>query len=144
LQALDILYQQVFAPGFHQALPVPVAEDAVDALAGSHGETGEIVLRDRMRLSQDGMVVVIMTIDRATDKIVCGPEIISRGFVYMDENEDLVETLRQLVIETFENCDRESKEDWAVVNVEVRRALRRYLRREAERFPMVLPVVMEI
>ena len=62
----------------------------------------------------------------------------------MDENEDLVETLRQLVIETFENCDRESKEDWAVVNEEVRRALRRYLRREAERFPMVLPVVMEI
>jgi ribonuclease J len=110
----------------------------------SVGETGEIVLRDRMRLSQDGMVVVIMTIDRATDKIVCGPEIISRGFVYMDENEDLIETLRQLVIETFENCDRESKEDWGVVNEEVRRALRRYLRRETERFPMVLPVVMEI
>lgn len=114
----------------------------VDGL--SVGETGQIVLRDRLQLSQDGMVVVIMTIDRATDSIASGPEILSRGFVYMDENEELVEKLRDIVIETFESCDDEAREDWAVVKEEVRSALRRYLRREAERFPMILPVIMEI
>jgi ribonuclease J len=110
----------------------------------SVGEVGEVVLRDRMRLSQDGMVVVIMAIDRANDRIVAGPDIISRGFVYMDENEELIERLREIVIETFDACDSETKEDWAMVKEEVRRALRRYLRREVSRFPMVLPVVMEI
>ena len=110
----------------------------------SVGEVGEVVLRDRLHLGQDGMVVVFMTVDRTHDRIVTGPEIISRGFVYMEESEALVETLRQLVIETFEACDSETREDPAVLKEEVRRAVRRYLRKEFERFPMVLPVVMEI
>jgi len=110
----------------------------------SVGEVGEVVLRDRLHLAQDGMVVIFMTIDRTTDRIVAGPEILSRGFVLMEENEDLIERLRRIVIETVEACDSETREDSVELKEEVRAAVRRYLRKESGRFPMVLPVVMEI
>ena len=110
----------------------------------SVGEVGDIVLRDRQRLANDGMIVILMTIDRTTDTIVAGPEIISRGFVHVEENAALIDHMRQIVLDTFAACDEEAKEDSAHIKEEVRRALRRYLRREFERFPMVLPVIMEL
>ncbi len=110
----------------------------------SVGEVGEVVLRDRQRLGSDGMIVVFMTIDRSTDTIAAGPEILSRGFYYMDEHEELAEQLRQIVLDVVSECDPETREDASVVKEEVRTALRRFLRKEFERFPMVLPVIMEI
>ncbi|MCX7044411.1 MAG: ribonuclease J [Candidatus Sumerlaeota bacterium] len=110
----------------------------------SVGEVGEVILRDRMHLGQDGMIVIFMAIDHATGKIVSGPDIVSRGFIHMDQSEVLIEKIRQIVLETFEECDAEIREDSSEIKEEIRRAVRSYLRKEIERFPMILPVVMEI
>lgn len=108
------------------------------------GETGEVVLRDRQHLSEDGMLIAILNVDRKTGQLVNDPEIVTRGFVYVDESEELIEALRQLVRETFEAAPREEREEAEVLNTEVRRALRRYIRKNFDRFPLILPVVQEI
>jgi ribonuclease J len=104
----------------------------------------EVVLRDRKHLAEDGMITVVLAIDRQSHRIIAGPDIVSRGFVVMDENEELIQECQDLVIRTFEECDKESQEEWDVVKLAVRKALRKYLREELDRYPMILPVVVEI
>lgn len=104
----------------------------------------EVVLRDRKHLAEDGMITVILAIDRQSHRIIAGPDIVSRGFVVMDDNEELIQECQNLVIRTFEECDKESQEEWDVVKLAVRKALRKYLRDELDRYPMILPVVVEI
>jgi ribonuclease J len=105
---------------------------------------GEVVLRDRKHLSGDGMVTVILVIDRQSHCIIAGPDIVTRGFVVVDENEDLIEACKRVVIRTFEECEPESQQEWEVVKAAVRKALRKYLREQTDRFPVILPVVVEI
>ncbi len=104
----------------------------------------EVVLRDRKHLAEDGMVIVILAIDKRTLRILAEPDIVSRGFVEVDRNEDLIEDCKAVVIKAFEECERESKEDWEIVKTTVRKALRKFLRVETDRYPVILPVVIEI
>ena len=107
-------------------------------------EVGEVVLRDRKHLADDGMVTVILVIEQRTHRIIAGPEIVSRGFVVVDESEKLLEDCRRLVVRTFEECDVESQEEWDVVKVSVRKALRKYLAQATDRYPVIIPVVVEL
>lgn len=104
----------------------------------------EIVLRDRRHLSEDGIITVVLAIDKHSHKIIAGPDIVSRGFVNNDENEALFEVCRKKVIQAYEECDTESQEEWDVVKTAVRKTLRKYLRAELDRYPMIVPVVVEI
>ncbi len=104
----------------------------------------EVVLRDRKHLSEDGMLTVILVIDTKTHKIIAGPDIVSRGFVSVDENVELIEACKKVVVATFEECDVESQEQWDVVKTAVRKALRRFLSEQTDRFPVILPVVVEV
>jgi ribonuclease J len=108
------------------------------------GETAEVVLRDRQHLSEDGMLIAILNVDRKTGQLLSEPEIVTRGFVYVDESEDLINELRALVRETFESLPAEAREESEVLNTEVRRALRRFIRRNYDRYPLILPVVQQI
>lgn len=104
----------------------------------------DVVLRDRQHLSEDGMLLVILVIDKKTLKVIAGPDIVSRGFVEVDSNEELIEDCKSVVLDAFEDCAKEGKEEWEVVKAAVRKALRRFLRDETDRYPVILPVVIEI
>lgn len=104
----------------------------------------EVVLRDRKHLAEDGMLIVILVIDKKTLEITAGPDIVSRGFVEVDSNEKLIEECKEIVVEAFEDCEMEGKEEWDVVKTAVRKALRKFLRAETDRYPVILPVVIEI
>lgn len=104
----------------------------------------DVVLRDRMHLAEDGMVTVILVIDPRLGEIAAGPDIVTRGFIEVDGNADLIEECKQVVRDTFAECPRESREEWDVVKSAIRKALRRFLKEETDRYPLILPVVMEV
>lgn len=104
----------------------------------------EVVLRDRKHLAEDGMIIIILAIDRRTLKIIAGPDIVSRGFIEVDTNEALIAQCKEVVIEAFEACVSEEKEEWDVVKTQVRKALRSFLKKSTDRYPVILPVVMEV
>ena len=108
------------------------------------GDVGDVVLRDRMHLSKDGMLIAILAIDNSTGELLAGPYIVTRGFVYVDKSEELLQEAEKVILECFQNLDRESMEDWGVVKVSVRRALRKFLKNKTAAFPMILPVVLEV
>jgi ribonuclease J len=104
----------------------------------------EVVLRDRQHLAEDGMLTVILVIDRRSHKVIAGPDFVSRGFVVMDDSEALMQSCREVVLRTFEECGPDSQEDWEVVKLAVRKALRKFLREQTDRYPVILPVVVEV
>jgi ribonuclease J len=108
------------------------------------GEVDDVVLRDRKHLSEDGMVIVMLVIEESSGELVTGPDIVSRGFLYMDENEAFFDACKRVTLAAFEDSDKESKEEWGVVKATVRRALKKYIKQETGRFPVILPVVLEI
>ncbi|MFC1601902.1 ribonuclease J [Candidatus Sumerlaeota bacterium] len=121
---------------------IPASRVLVDG--SGIGDIHEVVLRDRLHLGEDGVILVLLTIDRETAELLAGPEIVSRGFVYMDENEALINEIRQVVLDTFNETEKESREEWAVVKEAVRRAVRRFVKKRCQKFPIILPVVTEI
>ena len=108
------------------------------------GDVGNIVLRDRKHLSQDGILTVVVTLSKETKTIVAGPDIISRGFVYVRESEGLIDEAREIVRNTLLDCEEESITDWATLKSNVRDELRSYLYDKTKRKPMILPIIMEI
>ncbi len=104
----------------------------------------EIVLRDRKHLSEDGMVIAILAIDKKTHQIISGPDIVTRGFIEVDTNEDLIEQCKKVAARAFEDCEVESREEYESVTAAVKKALRKFLRIETDRYPVILPVVLEI
>ncbi len=108
------------------------------------GDVGNIVLRDRKLLSQDGIFIVVVTIDRQTGNVVAGPDIISRGFVYMRESEELMEDSRLKVREALEKCQKDRISEWSNIKTNVKEVLTRYLYERTKRRPMVLPIIMEV
>ncbi len=108
------------------------------------GDVGAIVLKDRKHLSEDGMVVVIIGIEQETGKIIYGPDIVSRGFVFEDESREYLEAARQVVIDTLATHSIEMLGDWTEVKQEVRAVLRRFFKKSIERRPVILPVIMEM
>ena len=108
------------------------------------GDVGNIVLRDRKHLSQDGILTVVVTLSKENKTIVAGPDIISRGFVYVRESESLMDEARDIVRNILFDCEEKNISDWATLKSNVRDELRSYLYEKTKRKPMILPIIMEI
>lgn len=105
------------------------------------GDVGNIVLRDRQMLSQDGLIIVVLNLSQETGTLISEPDIISRGFVYVRENEELLKTLKELV--KVEINDLEEKE-WSTVKAIVKNKLQKYIFKKTKRDPMILPIIVEV
>ncbi|WDH96009.1 ribonuclease J [Paenibacillus urinalis] len=108
------------------------------------GDVGNIVLRDRKLLSQDGILVVVVTLSKQDGKIVSGPDIISRGFVYVRESEGLLDEANRIVTSTLQKLMSENVNEWASLKTNVKDALGRFLYEQTRRRPMILPIIMEV
>ncbi len=108
------------------------------------GDVGHIVLRDRKHLSQDGILTVVVTIERESGKVIAGPDIISRGFVYVRESEGLMDEARELVKDILDRCEQNKITDWSTLKSNMRDGLREFLYEKTKRKPMILPIIMEI
>ncbi|MHB9131880.1 MAG: ribonuclease J [Armatimonadota bacterium] len=108
------------------------------------GDIGTVVLRDRKHLSEDGIVIAITGIDSQTGNVVAGPDIITRGFVYAKEAEELIDDAKEVVLRTVKNLTLESSTDWETAKSAVRTALNRFVYERTKRRPMVIPVIMEL
>lgn len=108
------------------------------------GDVGNIVLKDRKHLSEDGLMVVSITFDRNTQTLLAGPEIVSRGFVYVKENQDIIENAKEVVIRSFEKCQKEEIRAISQIKYQIREDLKSYLYNELGRDPMILPVISEV
>lgn len=108
------------------------------------GDVGNIVLRDRKHLSQDGIITVVVTIAKDSGGVIAGPDIISRGFVYVRESEDLIEEARDVVKEALESCQKKGITDWSSIKSTIRDSLRMFIYEKTKRKPMILPIIMEI
>lgn len=108
------------------------------------GDVGNIVLRDRKLLSQDGILVVVVTLSKQNGTILSGPDIISRGFVYVRESEELLDEANRIVTQTLVKCMEENVNEWSSLKNNVKDALGRYLYEQTRRRPMILPIIMEV
>lgn len=108
------------------------------------GDVGNVVLRDRKQLSEDGMIVAVLSVDSNTGEIISGPDIISRGFVYVKESERLIEDAKDLIVRCAAQSWKSSRGDLSVMKTKVREALNEYMYGKTKRSPMVLPVIMGI
>ena len=108
------------------------------------GDVGSVVLRDRKHLAQDGMIVVCVNISSQDGSVITGPDIITRGFIYVKESEELMEELRNVAIEAIERCERKRVRDWTAIKTAIKNDLSGYLFKTTKRNPMILPVIMEI
>lgn len=108
------------------------------------GDVGAVVLRDRKHLAQDGMLVVVLSLSAEDGSLVSGPDIITRGFVYVKESEKLMDELRRVVLEAIDSCARRNVTDWASIKGAVKSDLSDYLFKTTKRNPMILPIIMEI
>lgn len=121
---------------------VPAGNILVDGLGV--GDVGSVVLRDRKHLSEDGLIVIVMTISRQDKTVIAGPDIISRGFVYVKESEDLIEECKKVVENTLNKCEENNIHDWATLKYNMRDDLKSFLFHEIKRNPMILPIIMEV
>lgn len=114
--------------------------------AGSTGDGGvdTVVLRDRMKLAHDGVVIVILGIEKTSGNVVSGPDIVSRGFVFEDASQELLAEVKDVVMDTLTLMIPEAKGDWSLVSARVRTALKKFINKRMERRPMILPIIMEI
>jgi len=108
------------------------------------GDVGNIVLRDRKHLSQDGLIVVVVTISKGSGQVVAGPDIISRGFVYVRESEDLMEDAKNIIKEALKKCEEKQITEWGTIKSQVKDSLREFIYSKTKRNPMILPIIMEI
>lgn len=121
---------------------VPAGRILVDGLGV--GDVGNIVLRDRKHLAQDGLIVVVVTLDGNSGFVMSGPDIVSRGFVYVREAEDLMEHVREAAKRVLENCEKNNVTDWSTIKSKVKQAVSDLIFEKTKRKPMILPVIMEI
>ncbi|WP_294511492.1 ribonuclease J [uncultured Intestinimonas sp.] len=108
------------------------------------GDVGSVVLRDRKHLAEDGMIVVVTSMSGENGAVVSGPDIITRGFVYVKESEGLMEELRRVAVEALERCERTHTTDWSAIKGEIKSDLSGFLYKKTKRNPMILPVIMEV
>jgi ribonuclease J len=108
------------------------------------GDVGAVVLRDRKHLAQDGMIVVCVNLSAEDGSVITGPDIITRGFIYVKESEELMEELQAVAMEAIERCQRKRSRDWAAIKGAIKNDLSGYLYKTTKRNPMILPVIMEI
>jgi ribonuclease J len=108
------------------------------------GDIGDLVLKDRLHLSQDGIVVALVAINEKTGELIYGPDIISSGFVFEKESGDLLDKAKEIVLETLDNINVEAKTDWMEARTEIRKSLRKYFNKVIKRRPIILPFIIEI
>lgn len=108
------------------------------------GDVGNIVLRDRQHLAEDGIMIVVMGFDRASNEIVSGPDIVSRGFVYVRESDELMDEARRVVDDAIEKCMNRHITDWGKIKATTKDALSEYIWKKTKRRPMILPIIMDI
>lgn len=120
---------------------VPAGRVLVDGLGV--GDVGSIVLRDRKHLAQDGLIIIVIGIERSSNIVVAGPDIISRGFVYVRESEELMVEARQLLTDTLNNCSAAELREWNTLKGKLRDSLSDYIYQKTKRSPMILPIIME-
>ena len=108
------------------------------------GDVGSVVLRDRKHLAEDGMIVVCVNLSAEDGSVITGPDIITRGFIYVKESEELMEELRDVAMEAIDRCGRKRTRDWATIKSAIKNDLSGYLYKTTKRNPMILPVIMEI
>ena len=108
------------------------------------GDVGNIVLRDRKQLSQDGILIVVITLNKETGMVVAGPDIVSRGFVYVRESEELMDEAKEKVKISLEKCVERQVSDWSTIKSNVRDTLGKFLYERTRRRPMILPIIMEV
>ncbi len=121
---------------------VQAGEVYVDGLGV--GDVGNIVLRDRQQLSENGLIIIVVTLERGTNQVLSGPDIVSRGFVYVRESEDLMDEAKEVVRDTLDKCQKKNISDWSKMKNEIRDSLGHFLWRKTKRRPMVLPIIMEV
>ncbi len=121
---------------------VPVGGILVDGLGV--GDVGNVVLRDRQHLAEDGILVVVMALDGYSGQLVSGPDIVSRGFVYVRESDELMEEARVVVAAAIQNCVDRGVSDWGKLKSTTRETLGEYVWRKTKRRPMILPIIMEV
>ena len=120
---------------------VPTGSILVDGLGV--GDVGNVVLHDRQHLAEDGIMIVVMTLERGFNQVLAGPEIVSRGFVYVKESVDLMDEARGVVADALEVCLKKNISDWMKIKTVIKDALGGYLWRKTKRRPMILPIIME-
>jgi ribonuclease J len=108
------------------------------------GDVGNIVLRDRQHLSQDGLIVIVITMDSKTNHVIAGPDIISRGFVYVRESENLMEEIRQIVKRDLSKCEEKKTTDWTTIKNTLKDGLKDFLYEKTKRNPMIIPIITEV
>ncbi len=108
------------------------------------GDVGDVVLRDRQKLSQDGLITVVVTLSQDTREVLAGPDIVSRGFVYVRESTELMDETKAVVIKALDKCRQRNIRDWGKIKSAIRDALRDFLWMKTRRNPMILPVLMEV
>lgn len=108
------------------------------------GDVGNIVLRDRQHLSEDGILIVVMTLEKYTNNLLSGPDIVSRGFVYVRESEDLMEEAKNVVNDSLDGCLSGRVSDWGKIKLVIRDSLSEFLWKKTKRSPMILPIIMEV
>ena len=128
--------------GISVAGTVPSGEVLIDGLGV--GDVGNVVLRDRKHLSQDGLLIVVLAVDRDSGTVVSGPDIISRGFVYVREADDLVEGAKEAVRQVLSDYPSIESGEWNAVKSGIRDAVQRYVYTTLKRSPMILPIIMDI
>ena len=127
--------------GIHCKETVAAGAVMVDGLG--IGDVGTAVLRDRKILSEDGMLIVMVTVDRSARYIDTNADIITRGFVYVKESEDLIEGAKKEVQKVLESCQQKQIFDWSTIKYQVRTALRKYIYRRTKRDPMIIPIIID-
>lgn len=122
---------------------VHTGEILVDGLGV--GDVGNIVLRDRQHLAEDGILIVVLTLERGSNQLLAGPDIVSRGFVYVRESEGLMEEARQILTDAVEDClTHQRNADWSKIKLVIRDKMNDFIWRRTKRKPMILPIIMDV
>ncbi|SFI73301.1 MULTISPECIES: ribonuclease J [unclassified Bacillus (in: firmicutes)] len=126
----------------YQSRRIPAGNVYVDGLG--IGDVGNIILRDRKQLSEDGMLVIVITLSKTEGKIISGPDIISRGFVYVRDSEDFLKEINQLATTTIQNLQKKDVNNWNVLKKHIRETIGQFLYEHTKRKPMILPIIIEV
>ena len=140
LESGDVL--EFDAQGARRAGRVPVGRICIDV--GTLDEVGDVILKERRVISEDGIVIPILAINEHTGELETQPQIVSRGFVPLDEAQELVESAREVILKTIEKSNLEEVGDWGVIKEKIRTALRKHFDQETGKRPMILPVILEV
>ena len=140
LSSGDVL--ELDAEGAEVTGSVPVGDVYVDGLGV--GDVGNIVIRDRKHLAEDGILIVVMALESSSNYLVAGPDIVSRGFVYVKESDELLDEARSIVLDLMDRFQERNLSDWGKMKSTIRDSLSDFFWKKTKRRPMILPIIMEI